>query len=156
MWPRCQRSPRGALLQCLRDTRLCTACLLFLSAFTAELVVGSKSLTQARKMLITCCFSTKLREKCQLVNLLKAVFQSKRSAVSKCFYHPEVKNISADASQHLLARTASVANKTCFIYLQVESGCGALVEFYNVQGGSSNYWAQKLAPVWLHQLVRDV
>lgn len=100
-----------------------------LNSSLAELVAGSKSLTQARKMLITCCFSTKLQEKRQLENLLKAVFQSKRSAVSKCFYHPEVKNISADASQHLLARTASVANKTCFIYLQVESGYGAIVEF---------------------------
>lgn len=67
-----------------------------------------------------------------------------------------MKNISADASHHLLALTVSVANKTCFIYLQVESGYEALVEFYSVQDGSSNYWAQKLAPVLLHQVVRDV
>lgn len=42
-----------------------------------------------------------------------------------------MKNISADASHHLLALTVSVANKTCFIYLQVESGYEALVEFYS-------------------------
>lgn len=58
----------------------------FFSAFTAGLLTSSKSLTQARKILITSLFPTKVQEKCQLENILKAISQSKRSPVSKSVF----------------------------------------------------------------------